>query len=64
MTIDAKGIWTGDPERDDHLRSADFLNLVNDGLIIGNIVEITIDAEAILESVQRVTNSKSNARLS
>jgi len=25
--IDAKGIWTGEPERDTHLRSADFLDV-------------------------------------
>jgi len=28
-TIDARGIWTGEPERDDHLRSADFLDVEN-----------------------------------
>src|SRR5437867_5456768 len=27
--IDAKGIWTGEPQRDDHLRSADFLDVAN-----------------------------------
>jgi len=27
LTIDAKGIWTGEPARDDHLRSADFLDV-------------------------------------
>ncbi|MEC4681501.1 MAG: YceI family protein, partial [Nitrospirota bacterium] len=26
VTIDAKGIWSGDPDRDAHLRNADFLN--------------------------------------
>lgn len=25
--IDARGIWTGEPERDEHLRSADFLDV-------------------------------------
>jgi polyisoprenoid-binding protein YceI len=29
VTIDAKEIWTGEPERDDHLRSADFLDVEN-----------------------------------
>ena len=29
VIIDAKGIWSGDPERDDHLRSADFLDVDN-----------------------------------
>jgi polyisoprenoid-binding protein YceI len=27
ITIDAKGIWTGEPDRDAHLRSADFLDV-------------------------------------
>ena len=29
VTIHAKEIWTGEPERDDHLRSADFLDVEN-----------------------------------
>lgn len=29
VTIDAKGIWTGDPNRDAHLRGADFLDVDN-----------------------------------
>jgi polyisoprenoid-binding protein YceI len=29
VTIDAKEIWTGEPERDDHLRSTDFLDVEN-----------------------------------
>jgi polyisoprenoid-binding protein YceI len=28
-TIDAAGIWTGEPDRDAHLRSADFLDVEN-----------------------------------
>src|SRR6202045_1821720 len=28
-TIDAAGIWTGEPQRDAHLRSADFLDVEN-----------------------------------
>src|SRR5574338_111085 len=27
VTIDAAGIWTGEPDRDAHLRSADFLDV-------------------------------------
>src|SRR5437588_5248188 len=27
--IDARGIWTGEPGRDEHLRSADFLDVEN-----------------------------------
>ncbi len=29
VTIDARGIWTGDQSRDDHLRSVDFLDTEN-----------------------------------
>ncbi len=29
VTIDATGIWTGQPQRDAHLRSADFLDVEN-----------------------------------
>jgi polyisoprenoid-binding protein YceI len=29
VTIDAAGIWTGEPDRDAHLRSADFLDVAN-----------------------------------
>src|SRR5438552_2530501 len=29
VTIDARGIWTGEPDRDAHLRSADFLDADN-----------------------------------
>jgi polyisoprenoid-binding protein YceI len=31
--IDATGIWTGEPQRDEHLRSADFLDVENHPLI-------------------------------
>jgi polyisoprenoid-binding protein YceI len=34
VTIDAGGLWTGDPERDKHLRSADFLDVQNHPKII------------------------------
>ncbi len=27
VTIDARGLWTGEPDRDAHLRSADFLDV-------------------------------------
>jgi polyisoprenoid-binding protein YceI len=28
-TIQARGLWTGEPQRDEHLRSADFLDVAN-----------------------------------
>jgi polyisoprenoid-binding protein YceI len=32
-TISAAGIWTGEPQRDEHLRSGDFLDVVNHPVI-------------------------------
>jgi polyisoprenoid-binding protein YceI len=69
VAIDAAAIWTGQPQRDAHLRSADFLDVENHsrminrhlfgvnwndvvdkgGVVVGNTIDITIDAEAILE---------------
>lgn len=44
-TIDARGIWTGEPNRDAHLRSADFLDVDNFPEITfrGNQVEVLGD---------------------
>jgi polyisoprenoid-binding protein YceI len=42
VTIDAGGLWSGEPERDAHLRSADFLDVQNHPEIIfrGSGVEL------------------------
>jgi polyisoprenoid-binding protein YceI len=42
VTIDAQGIWSGEPQRDAHLRSADFLDVENfpEITFIGNQVEL------------------------
>ena len=45
VTIDARGIWTGEPERDAHLRSADFLDVERypEITFAGNQVELIGD---------------------
>ena len=50
VTIDAAGIWTGEPDRDAHLRSADFLDVERYPKILfkGNQVEITGATDAVL----------------
>jgi len=50
VTIDATGIWTGEPERDAHLRSADFLDVENYPEITfkGNQVDLIGENEAML----------------
>jgi len=50
VRIDARGIWTGNEERDVHLRSADFLDVENYPEITfkGNQVELIGENEATL----------------
>jgi polyisoprenoid-binding protein YceI len=42
VTIDARGLWTGEPDRDAHLRSSDFLDVDNYPVITfqGSDVEV------------------------
>jgi polyisoprenoid-binding protein YceI len=50
VTIDANGIWSGEPDRDAHLRSADFLDAENHSRIIfkGDEVELIGENDATL----------------
>ena len=50
VTIDAGGLWTGEPERDAHLRTADFLDVENHPKITfrGSDVELVGAAEGKL----------------
>ena len=50
VTIDAAGIWTGEPARDAHLRSVDFLDVANYPTITfkGNQLEILGESEALV----------------
>jgi polyisoprenoid-binding protein YceI len=51
VTIDARKIWTGEPDRDKHLMSADFLDVENYPTITfkGNLVDLCGADEAQLQ---------------
>jgi polyisoprenoid-binding protein YceI len=53
--IDAAGIWTGEPQRDEHLRSADFFDVGNHPtMMFSGRIELTLDVEAmLLEDLER-----------
>jgi polyisoprenoid-binding protein YceI len=50
VTIDANGMWSGEPDRDTHLRSADFLDAETHPQIVfkGNEVELIGETDATL----------------
>jgi len=49
-TIDARGLWSGEPARDTHLKSADFLDVEHHPTIhfVGREIELTGDHDARL----------------
>jgi len=62
VTIDAAGIWTGEADRDAHLRSADFLDVEKHPKITfkGKQVELASASEAVLTgelTIRRVTRA-------
>src|SRR5574341_2670902 len=56
VTIDAAGIWTGDADRDAHLRSADFLDVEHHPKITfrGDRVELRGENEATFTGELRI----------
>lgn len=66
VTIDARGIWTGEPQRDAHLRSADFLDVENHPDIIfkGDQVEVIGEHDYILTGELTIRGITREARLS
>ncbi len=56
VTIDAAGLWTGEPDRDAHLRSADFLDVANFPTITfkGNHVEVIGESEGTITGDLRI----------
>ena len=50
VKIEARGIWSGEAERDDHLRSADFLDAGKNGLTLTTKRNATSDEVLRLKS--------------
>lgn len=64
VTIDATGLWTGEPDRDAHLRSADFLDVANYPTITlkGDRVDVVGENEATVSgdlTIRGITRSVS-----
>jgi polyisoprenoid-binding protein YceI len=65
VTIDAAGIWTGEPNRDAHLRSADFLDVENHPKITfkGNQVELIGENDGSLSGALTIRGVTQNVTL-
>lgn len=65
VTIDAEGIWTGEPQRDDHLRSADFLHVERYPEITfkGSEVEVVGEHDYVLNGDLTIRGVTRKARL-
>lgn len=55
VTIDASGVWTGEPDRDAHLRSADFLDVEHHPKIVFRGDQVTIIGENDAELTGQLT---------
>ena len=66
VTIDAGTIWTGEPQRDAHLRSADFLDVENHPRITfkGNQVEVAGARDYILRGALTIRGGSREVELS
>jgi polyisoprenoid-binding protein YceI len=65
VTIDAAGIWTGEPDRDAHLRSADFLDVENHPKITfkGHHVAVVGETDADLTGDLTIRGVRRNVTL-
>ena len=65
VSIDAAGIWTGERDRDDHLRSADFLDVANhpESIFKGNHVDLIGQNDANLAGELTIRGVTKNVTL-
>jgi polyisoprenoid-binding protein YceI len=65
VRIDAKSIWTGEPDRDAHLRSSDFLDVKHYPEITfsGDKLEVVGDHDYVLGGLLTIRGTSRNVRL-
>jgi polyisoprenoid-binding protein YceI len=61
--IDATGIWTGEPQRDAHLRSADFLDVENHPQITFKGDQVELSGEHRPRLTHTITRARIAGRL-